>query len=47
MATVRADNPQAVSFYQSQGFQIIGTAHKHAFVRGQYVDEIFLEKLIE
>ena len=46
MATVRADNPQAVSFYRSQGFQVIGTAHKHAFVRGQYIDEIFMEKFI-
>jgi L-amino acid N-acyltransferase YncA len=47
MATVRADNPQAVSFYGSQGFKIVGTAHKHAFVRGRYIDEIFMEKIIE
>lgn len=46
MATVRADNPQAVSFYGSQGFKVVGTAHKHALVRGRYVDEIFMEKFI-
>jgi len=45
-ATVRADNPQAVSFYLSQGFKIIGTAQKHAFLQGKYIDEILMEKLI-
>lgn len=47
MATVRADNPQAVSFYQSQGFKVIGTAKRHAFVGGKYVDEILLEKFFD
>lgn len=46
-AMVRADNPQAVSFYQSQGFKIIGTAKQHAFVGGKYIDEILLEKFID
>lgn len=46
-ATIRADNPQAVSFYQSQGFKIIGTARKHAFVQGRYIDEILMEKFID
>jgi L-amino acid N-acyltransferase YncA/N-acetylglutamate synthase-like GNAT family acetyltransferase len=45
-ATIRADNPQAVTFYQSQGFRVVGTAEKHAFVRGQYIDEILAEKLL-
>lgn len=45
-ATVRADNPPAVSFYRSQGFGIIGTARKHAFVRGNYLDEILMEQLL-
>jgi L-amino acid N-acyltransferase YncA len=45
MATVRADNPRAIAFYQSQGFEAIGRAKKHAYLRGQYIDEIFLEKL--
>lgn len=47
LATIRADNPQAVPFYLSQGFRVIGTARKHAFVRGKYVDEILAEKLID
>ena len=46
-ATVRADNPPAVAFYQSQGFRVIGTAQKHAFVRGKYIDEVFMEKFID
>jgi len=46
-ATVRGDNPQALSFYQSQGFDIIGTAKKHAYLQGRYIDEVLLEKFIE
>jgi|GEM_PF-660046 L-amino acid N-acyltransferase YncA len=46
-AAIRADNPQAVLFYQSQGFEVIGTAKKHAFVRAKYIDEILMEKLID
>ena len=46
-ATVRADNRQAVSFYVSQGFGIIGTALRHAFVRGKHVDEILMERLFD
>ena len=45
-ATVRADNPPAIAFYQGQGFQIIGTAHQHAFIQGKYIDEILLERFI-
>ena len=47
MATIRADNPQAVAFYLSQGFSIIGTAHKHAFVQGHYINEILTEKFLD
>ena len=46
-ATIRADNPRAVSFYLSQGFKVIGTAQKHAFVGGKYIDEILMEKFID
>jgi L-amino acid N-acyltransferase YncA len=42
-ATVRADNPHALAFYQGHGFHVVGTAHQHAFLRGQYIDEILLE----
>jgi L-amino acid N-acyltransferase YncA len=45
-ATVRADNLQALAFYQSQGFEIIGIAKKHAWLHGNYVDEVLLEKLL-
>jgi L-amino acid N-acyltransferase YncA len=47
MATIRADNPEAVSFYSSQGFRRIGTAHKHALVRGRFIDEIIMEKFLD
>jgi len=46
-ATVRADNPLALAFYQSQGFEIIGTAKQHAFFQGRYIDEVLLEKFVE
>jgi len=46
-ATVRADNLLAFSFYQSQGFEMIGVAKKHAFLHGKYIDEILLEKFIK
>jgi len=45
-ATIRADNPQGVAFYKSMGFDVIGTARKHALVRGEYIDEILAEKFI-
>lgn len=45
-ATIRADNPGAIAFYQRQGFRRIGIARQHALVRGRYVDEILAEKLI-
>ena len=46
-ATVRADNLHALLFYQGLGFEHIGTAKKHAFLRGTYIDEVLLEKWIE
>ena len=46
-ATVRADNQRAVSFYQSQGFRVIGTAQKHAFIGGKFIDGILMEKLLD
>ena len=45
-ATIRADNPRAVAFYLSQGFRIVGTAERHALIRGKYVDEVLAEKFI-
>jgi L-amino acid N-acyltransferase YncA len=46
-ATVRGDNPQALAFYQSQGFELIGVAQKHAWLHGRYIDEVLLEKFLE
>ncbi|MGE3801479.1 MAG: N-acetyltransferase family protein [Candidatus Kapaibacterium sp.] len=46
IATIRADNPQALSFYQSLGFTLIGIAKNHAHVRGNFIDEIFTEFLL-
>jgi L-amino acid N-acyltransferase YncA len=46
-ATIRADNPQAVAFYRSQGFQVIGVAEKNAFLGGVYVDQVLAEKHLE
>ena len=45
-ATVRADNPQALAFYQAQGFHVIGTACQHAFIHGQYIDVILMERFL-
>lgn len=46
-ATIRADNPQAVAFYLSQGFSLIGTARRHAYLGGSYTDQVLAEKLLD
>jgi len=46
VATIRADNPDALAFYEAQGFRVIGLARSHALVRGQFVDEILVEMLL-
>jgi L-amino acid N-acyltransferase YncA len=46
-ATVRGDNPYALAFYQSQGFELIGIAKAHAFLHRKYIDEVLLEKFME
>jgi L-amino acid N-acyltransferase YncA len=43
---VRADNPTALAAYLKQGFRIVGTATRHAKLRGRYVDEIAIEKFL-
>ena len=45
-ARIRADNPRAVAFYLGQGFRIIGTAQRHAFVRGRYIDLVLAERFL-
>jgi L-amino acid N-acyltransferase YncA len=42
---VRADNPAALATYQAHGFEVIGTARRHAKIDGRYVDEILIEKI--
>jgi L-amino acid N-acyltransferase YncA len=41
---VRSDNAAALQTYMRQGFQIVGTAHRHARIGGRYIDEIIIEK---
>ena len=43
---VRGDNPVALQVYLKQGFQVIGTARRHARLNGRYVDEIMIEKML-
>ena len=43
---VRADNPAALGTYFSQGFRVIGTAHRQAKIDGRYIDEILIEKFL-
>jgi L-amino acid N-acyltransferase YncA len=43
---VRADNPAALATYVKHGFRVIGTAGRQAKIRGEYVDEILIEKFL-
>lgn len=43
---VRADNPAALATYLSRGFAIVGTAPRHAKIKGVYVDEIIIERFL-
>jgi len=43
---VRADNPAGLVAYLHQGFRIVGTAQRQAKIRGQYVDEIIIERML-
>jgi L-amino acid N-acyltransferase YncA len=43
---VRADNPAALAAYQAQGFDVVGTARRHAKIDGRYIDEILIEKAL-
>ncbi|KWU01454.1 GNAT family N-acetyltransferase [Vibrio toranzoniae] len=45
-AYVRADNKRALTVYIKQGFEIVGTAKKHAKIGDQYFDEILIEKFL-
>ena len=43
---VRADNPAALATYRAQGFEVIGTARRHAKIDGRYIDEVLIEKAL-
>jgi len=46
-AFVRADNLAGLQAYLAQGFVRIGTAARHARIRGRYVDEVLIEKFLK
>jgi RimJ/RimL family protein N-acetyltransferase len=43
---VRADNAAALATYRAHGFEVIGTARRHAKIDGRYIDEILIEKAL-
>jgi len=47
LAMIRADNPDAVAFYQQQGFIVAGTLREHVRLRDRYVDEVVAELMLE
>ena len=40
---VRADNDVGLQAYLAQGFEVVGTAKRHAKIDGRLVDEIMIE----
>jgi L-amino acid N-acyltransferase YncA len=43
-AFVRADNVAGLAFYKRIGFEVIGTAKRHAKIKGRYIDEVMIER---
>jgi L-amino acid N-acyltransferase YncA len=43
---VRADNSAALASYCNQGFEVVGTARRHAHINGKYVDEVIIERFL-
>jgi L-amino acid N-acyltransferase YncA len=43
---VRADNEAGLAAYLGQGFEVVGTARRHAKIGGRYVDEIMIERFL-
>jgi|SRR5712671_763663 len=43
---IRADNPVALAAYESQGFRIVGRAHRQAKLHGRYIDEVIVERML-
>jgi L-amino acid N-acyltransferase YncA len=47
LAYIRADNAAALATYAAQGFRVIGTARAQAKIGGTYIDEVFVEKMLQ
>ena len=43
---IRGDNPVALATYQNHGFRIVGTAQRHAILRGRHVDVTIVERFL-
>lgn len=43
---IRADNAAGLAAYLNQGFQVVGTAVRHAKIGDRYVDEIMIERFL-
>lgn len=43
---VRADNAGALATYQAHGFTVLGEAKRHARLRGRYIDELVIERML-
>jgi len=43
---VRADNADGLATYRARGFELVGTARRHARIDGRYVDEVLIEKFL-
>jgi L-amino acid N-acyltransferase YncA len=44
---IRADNPAALATYENQGFRTIGRAVRQAKLKGRYIDEIIVERMLQ
>lgn len=43
---VRADNVESLAFHLALGFNIVGTAFRHAKLGSDYLDEVIMEKFL-
>ncbi len=46
-ATIRADNPRAIAFYQSQGFQIIEPVRQYSEAQGRFIETVHAERFTD
>jgi L-amino acid N-acyltransferase YncA len=43
---IRADNAAALAVYARHGFEVVGTARRHARIAGRSIDEIVVERFL-